>query len=68
MTRSISEAEGFRHTAAVCRAESIARQISHPAFSVTLAQWADNFDRRAANAERRSMPDQPDLFQEQTNG
>jgi hypothetical protein len=61
MARTVTQAESFRHTAAVCRAESIARRQSHPAMSATLAQWAENFDRRAREA---SSGQQQDLFSE----
>jgi cyclopropane fatty-acyl-phospholipid synthase-like methyltransferase len=46
-----------RHTASVCRGEAEARRSTHPEFAVTLAQWADNADRRADEIQAREQPD-----------
>lgn len=43
------------HAAAVYRAEAEARRPSQPAFSAALDRWTEN-------AERRDLPEQPDLF------
>ncbi len=48
--------ETHYHTAAVCRGESPVRQARQPAFAATLAEWAENAQRRgddlAAKAQR----------------
>lgn len=52
-------------TAGACRYAALAFAASE---SEAQRRFAPVLDQWAANAERRAMPDQPDLFQEVTNG